>query len=163
MSLRRLLVVARDEFRLTLRRPMVWTLLVMLFLLSWGLSEGVVGIAIGSGDASVGGKRVFLTSQFAVTQVLTVFAFTIYIFFVSAAAGLAIIRDDESRALEVILSTPLRPVEYAWGKFAGVTTAFLAVLAIHVVTLVAFLSFIPNADMLEARGPFALANYLVPA
>jgi len=163
MSARRFLVVARDEFRLTLRRPMVWTLLVMLFLLSWGLSEGVVGVAIGSGDASVGGKRVFLTSQFAVTQVMAVFVFLIYTFFVSAAAGLSVIRDDESRALEVLLSTPLRPVEYAWGKFAGVTAAFLTVLAIHVAFLIFFLSFVPNADMVEARGPFAISNYLVPA
>ncbi|MCC6930436.1 MAG: ABC transporter permease [Gemmatimonadaceae bacterium] len=163
MSASRLLIVARDEFHLTLRRPMVWTLIVLLFLLSWGLSEGVVGVAIGSGDASVGGKRVFLTSQFAITQVMAVFVFMFYTFFVSAAAGLSVIRDDESRVLEVLMSTPLRPVEYAWGKFAGVTAAFLVVLVLHIACLVVFLSLVPNADMIEARGPFALSNYLVPA
>lgn len=163
MSARRFLVVARDEFALTLRRPMVWTLLVLLLFLSWGMSAGVVQVALGSGDASVGGKKAFLTSQFAITQIMTVFTFTIYTFFVTAAAGLSVIRDDESRALEVLRATPLQPAEYAWGKFGGVSAAFLAVLAINLFALILFLSVLPNANMLDVRGPFALGNYLVPA
>ena len=163
MNMRRLMVVARDEFALTLRRPMVWTLLALLLLLTWGIAAGGVQVALGSGDASVGGKKAFLTSQFAVTQIMTVFTFTIYTFFAASAAGLSVIRDDEARALEVLQATPLRPTEYAWGKYAGVTAAFLVVLAMHLVLLVLFLSVIPNADMLETRGPFALGNYLIPA
>ncbi|MEP7381531.1 MAG: M1 family aminopeptidase [Gemmatimonadota bacterium] len=163
MSGRRLMVVARDEFTLTLRRPMVWTLLALLLLLSWGIAEGVVQVALGSGDASVGGKKAFLTSQFAITQIMTVFTFTIYTFFAAAAAGLSVIRDDESRALEVLQATPLRPTEYAWGKFLGVSTAFLVVLAVNLAALILFLSVLPNADMLDVRGPFATGNYLVPA
>ncbi len=160
---RRLWIVARDEFALTLRRPMVWTLLVLLFLITWGMSEGVVQIVLGSGDASVGGKKAFVTSQFAVTQIMTVLSFGLYAFFVAAAAGLSVIRDDEARALEILNSTPLRPTEYAWGKFLGVSGAFLLVVAFHVALLILFLSVLPNADMQESRGPFALTNFLVPA
>ncbi|HNV77443.1 MAG TPA: ABC transporter permease subunit, partial [Gemmatimonadaceae bacterium] len=160
---RRLWIVARDEFALTLRRPMVWTLLVLLFLITWGMSEGVVQIVLGSGDASVGGKKAFVTSQFAVTQIMTVLSFGLYTFFVAAAAGLSVIRDDEARALEILNSTPLRPTEYAWGKFLGVSAAFLLVVAFHVSLLILFLSVLPNADMQESRGPFALTNFLVPA
>ena len=163
MSGRRLLVVARDEFALTLRRPMVWTLLALLLFLSWGMSEGLVQVALGSGDASVGGKKAFLTSEFALTQIMTVFTFTLYTFFAAAAAGLSVIRDDESRALEVLQATPLRPTEYAWGKFGGVSAAFLVVLAMNVTALVLFLSVLPNADMLDVHGPFAIGNYLLPA
>lgn len=163
MSLGRTMVVARDECELTLRRPMIWTLLALVLLMTWGISEGFVQVALGSGDASVGGKKAFVTSQFAIAQIMTVFTFSIYTFFVAAAAGLSVIRDDEARALEMLLSTQLRPAEYAWGKFAGVTAALLLVLALHVLALVFFLSLIPNADMLESRGPFALGNYLVPA
>ncbi len=163
MSARRLLVVARDEFALTLRRPMVWTLLALLLFLSWGMSAGVVQVALGSGDASVGGKKAFLTSEFAITQIMTVFTFTIYTFFATAAAGLSVIRDDESRALEVLRATPLQPSEYAWGKFGGVSAAFLAVLVLNLTALILFLSVLPNANMLDVRGPFALGNYLIPA
>ncbi len=163
MSSRRLAIVARDEFSLTLRRPMTWTLLVILFLMSWGLAEGVVGIVLASGDATVGGKRAFLTSEFALTQVTAVFTTSIYTFFLAAAAGLSIIRDDESRVLELLGSTPLRPSEYGWGKFSGVIAAFVSVLALNTLFLVLFLAVVPNADMLETRGPFALGNYLRPA
>lgn len=163
MSVARTMIVARDECALTLRRPMIWTLLTLVLLMSWGISEGFVQVALGSGDASVGGKKAFVTSQFAIAQLMTVFTFSIYTFFVAAAAGLSVIRDDEARALEVLLSTPLRPREYAWGKFAGVTTALLLVLVVHVLALMLFLSFMPNADMQESRGPFALGNYVVPA
>ena len=163
MSWRRLAVVAGDEFKLTLRRPMVWVLLVLLLVLSYGLAAGWVGIQLSSGDASVGGKKAFLTSEFALTQVIAVFSWSAYIFFVSAAAGLAVIRDDEARVLEVLHATPLRPSEYGWGKFVGVWGAFMAVLALNVLALIVCLAVLPNAEMLETRGPFAIWNYLRPA
>ena len=70
MSFARLRVVAADEFWLTLRRPMVWVLIALLLFLSYGLSAGWVAIGIASGDASVGGTRAFLTSEFALTQII---------------------------------------------------------------------------------------------
>ncbi len=162
MSLRRLCVVAADEYRLTLRRPMVWVLIALVLFLSYGLSAGWVQIIIASGDASVGGTRTFLTSEFALTQIIATLTWAAYIFFVSAAAGLSVIRDDEARVLEILQSTPLQPHEYAWGKFVGVFGAFLTLLAGNVLLLMLFFAVVPNASMIEARGPFELGNYLKP-
>jgi ABC-type transport system involved in multi-copper enzyme maturation permease subunit len=163
MSWRRLRVVMADEWRLTLRRPMVWVLIALVAFMSYGISDGWVGIAISSGDAGVGGKRVYLTSEFALSQIFAIFSWTLYIFFLTAASGLTVIRDAEARVLEVLQATPLTPAEYAWGKFLGVFGGFLTVFVGMVVFLILALSVIPNADMLEARGPFALTNYLKPA
>ncbi len=162
MSLRRLGVVARDELRYTVRRPMVWILLVLLVLITWGLSSGNVQIIIASGDATVGGKKAWLTSEFALSQILAITSFLFYLFFASAAAGLTVIRDAEAGVLEILQATPLRPSEYVWGKFLGVLGGFLAVLALHVAILILILQVLPNADMLDTRGPFALGNYLHP-
>lgn len=163
MSPYRLWVVAADEFRYTLRRPITWVLILIVAFLSWGISAGFVQIVISSGGATVGGRKAFLTSEFALTQILAVFSWLAYIFFVSVAAGLGVPRDDEARVLDVLQSTPLRPVEYAWGKFTGVFGAYAAVAAGNVLLLMLFLAVLPNAEMLETRGPFSAWNYLKPA
>jgi ABC-type transport system involved in multi-copper enzyme maturation permease subunit len=111
----------------------------------------------------VGGKKAFLTSEFAVSQIVAVISYTLYLFTVSAAAGLSVVRDGEAGVLELLNSTPLTPSEYAWGKFSGTVVAFLGVLAMQVLLMMVFLQWIPNADMLETRGPFVLMNYLRPA
>lgn len=163
MSVRRLMVVARDEFTMNLRRPLVWIMLILITLLVWGLSEGGVQIVIASGDASVGGKKAFLTSEFAVSQIVAVLSYTLYLFTVSAAAGLSVVRDSDAGVLELLNATPLTPGEYAWGKFTGTVGAFLGVLVLQVLLMMVFLQWIPNANMLETRGPFVVMNYLRPA
>ncbi|MEP7344362.1 MAG: hypothetical protein ABI877_03805, partial [Gemmatimonadaceae bacterium] len=163
MSVRRLLVVARDEFKMNLRRPLVWIMLLLIGLMVWGISEGGVQIVIGSGDASVGGKKAFLTSEFAISQIVAVLSYTFYLFFLSAAAGLSVVRDGDAGVLELLNATPLTPREYAWGKLGGTVVAFLGVLAMQVLLMMIFLQWIPNADMLETRGPFVLSHYLRPA
>jgi ABC-2 type transport system permease protein len=162
MNVRRMRVVAMDELRLTLRRPLTWVLVALLLFLSYGLSAGWVSIVISSGDASVGGTRAHLTSEFALTQIFAALSWSAYIFFASAGAGLGIIRDGESRALEILQSTPLRPAEYAWGKYLGVLGAFTLVLLANTLLLMVCLALLPNAEMLEARGPFVATNYLKP-
>lgn len=163
MSWRRFSTVALDELRLTLKRPMVWVLLGLFAFMAYGLSAGWVQIGLSTGDAGVGGKKAFLTSEFALSQVIAVFCWSISTFFVAAAAGLAVIRDDEAKVLEVLHATPLKPAEYGWGKYVGVLSAFLVVLAALLAMLVFCLQVLPNAEMLETRGPFAIGNYLKPA
>ncbi|MBK8247931.1 MAG: ABC transporter permease [Gemmatimonadetes bacterium] len=162
MSASRVWVVAVDELRLTLRRPLTWVLIALLLFLSYGLSAGWVQIAISSGDASVGGTRAHLTSEFALTQIFAAFSWSAYIFFAAAGAGLGVIRDGESRVLEILQSTPLRPAEYAWGKYLGVLAAFVVVLIGNTLVLMVCLAVLPNAEMLDARGPFVATNYLKP-
>jgi ABC-type transport system involved in multi-copper enzyme maturation permease subunit len=144
----------------TLKRPLFWSLVLLLFLFSWMMSSG--DLQISSGDSSVGGTKAWLTSEFAFAQVLAYLVALLYSFFVSIAAGTAVLADDEHKVSEILHSTPLEPGEYIWGKFLAVTTGFLGALALHVLFTAFFNHVVPNADAAEMRGPFALVSYLRP-
>lgn len=149
------------ELAFTLRRPLFWILLLIVLLMSWGLSTGHMQIA--SGDSSVGGQRAWITSEFSVAFILTIMICAMHGFFLSIAAGTTVVRDDESRTGELLHSTMLRPGEYVWGKFLAVLTGFALALLGHLLFMVLFNHLIPNAEAVEVRGPFAVANYLRPA
>ncbi|HKG92431.1 MAG TPA: ABC transporter permease [Gemmatimonadaceae bacterium] len=161
MSLARLRLVLALDLRHNLRRPLFWILLVLLFLMAWGMSAG--NVRIGTGDSSVGGRKAWLTSEFAQTQLLAAIVFIIYAFFIAVGAGMSVIADAEAKVGEVLHATPLRPREYVWGKFLAVLATFGLVLAVHVALNVMFNHAVPNAGMAEARGPFHLVNYVRPA
>ncbi len=161
MSARRLFEIARTEFRFQTRRPLFWVLLVVIALTAWGLSTGNLRIA--AGDSDVGGKRVFITSQFAVGFSLSVTVMLLYGFFLAVAAGMSVIRDDELKVGEILHSTPLTPSEYVWGKFAGVAAAFALVLGADL-ALRAFCNHaLSTPKSAEFVGPFAAWNYVRPA
>jgi ABC-2 type transport system permease protein len=153
--------VSGMALRHTLKRPLFWVLILLLALMSWGLSTGSVSIS--SGDASVGGKKAWLTSEFNVAFVIAILVALIYGFFVSVAAGMAVIEDDEQRVSEIVAATPLTPAEYVWGKFLAIMAAFFGVLGLHLLMMVFWYQWVPNAAAAEIRGPFHLANYLRPA
>jgi ABC-type transport system involved in multi-copper enzyme maturation permease subunit len=149
------------ELSSTLKRPLFWSLLVLLFLGSWLLSTG--GLRISSGDSSVGGTKAWLTSEFAFAQLLAYLVALLYGFFASIAAGTVVTTDDDQKVGEVLHSTPLRPGEYVWGKFLAIATGFLVALGFHVLFSAFFNHVVPNAKAAEIRGPFELVNYLRPA
>jgi ABC-type transport system involved in multi-copper enzyme maturation permease subunit len=152
--------VFAQELGQTLGRPLVWFLVLLLFLLSWGLSSGHLQIA--SGDTTVGGTKAWITSEFSFASTLALLTGIVYVFFVSIAAGLAVIRDDELRVGELLHSTALRPGEYVWGKFLAIVTGFLLVLGLHVLFAILFYHLVPNPEAEEIRGPFQAVNYLRP-
>jgi ABC-type transport system involved in multi-copper enzyme maturation permease subunit len=149
------------ELSQTLKRPMVWVLLTILFLLTWGMSTGHVSFS--SGDSSVGGKKAWLTSEFSVAFQLIIVVTLLDCFFLSIVAGTAILEDDEQRVTEILSATPLSPSEYVWGKFLAVGAAFLTILLGHLMLLAAFNHLLPNSAAAEIRGPFSAGNYLRPA
>jgi ABC-type transport system involved in multi-copper enzyme maturation permease subunit len=161
MSIRRLALVCGLELGHNVRRPLYWILILIVVLMSWGLSTGSVQIR--SGDSSVGGTKAWITSEFAMAQIETVLVFVAYSFFLAVAAGMTIIQDDEWRVGELLHTTPLRPGEYIWGKFLAVLLSFLVVLFIHVGSAAFFNHLVPSATALEFRGPFDPINYLRPA
>ena len=161
MSIRRLSMVFGRDFSQNTRRSMFFIWLALLVLIAWGLSSGKVRIQ--SGDSSVGGTKAFITSEFAVAQLLVIFVPLIYGFFVSVIGGMSVIQDDECRVGEVLHATPLRPGEYIWGKFLAVLASAALVLAVHVGMMILFSHGLPAGESREFRGPFALLNYLKPA
>ncbi len=161
MSIQRPLLVFRNELVQNVRRPLFWVLVLLILLFTWGLSTGVVRLA--TGDETVGGQKAWITSEFASAQLLCLVVFLLYTFFVAVAAGMGVINDDELKVGEILHVTSLRPGEYVWGKFLGVLFCFLFILVFHLLAMIFFNQYLPNAKADELRGPFVLANYLRPA
>lgn len=159
--MRRAWAVYRLELAHTLTRPLFWFLVLLLALMSWGLSTG--SVTISSGDTSVGGTRAWITSEFSFAYVVAILAALIYSFFVAIGAGMAVVQDDDLRIGEVLHATPLGPGEYVWGKFLALATAFLTALALHLLGAMAFNHLLPNPAAADVRGPFDAVNYLRPA
>lgn len=158
---RRLREVFRVELGWQLRRPLFWVMVVLAVLITWGLSTGAVRIA--SGDSDVGGMKAHMTSMFAQSLQLSIFFVLIYVFFFAVACGMPVIRDDEERVGDLLHSTPLRPAEYAWGKFLAAFCACALAFVAHLLFAMVFNHLVPSADAEKYRGAFALGNYLWPA
>jgi ABC-2 type transport system permease protein len=161
MSLRRLYLVFKTELALHAKRPMTWILVVIMALTLWGMSRG--NVRIDSGDASVGGTKAWITSEFAIAQILSIVVFLVYTFFVAIAAGMSVIQDDERKVGELLHATPLTAREYVWGKVLAVIATFTGVLVVQQVFMMFCYHVLPNAKADEIRGPFVLAAYVVPA
>ncbi len=161
MSFRRMFLVFKTDLVLHARRPMTWILVLIMGFMVWGLSSGSARIQ--SGDASVGGSKAWITSEFAIGMTVCVTVFLFYTFFVAVAAGMAVIQDDERKVGEILHATPLTPHEYVWGKLLAVLAAFAGVLVIQQLFSMFCYHLLPNAKADEMRGPFSLAAYLVPA
>lgn len=161
ISLARTSTVFAEELARTFKRPLFWFLILLVFLLTWGMSTGHLHIATGSD--TVGGTKAWITSEFAFARTLMVMMALLYGFFGAIAAGMAVLSDDEARISDMLLSTPLKPAEYVWGKFLALLTGFTAALAIHVLLEVFFNHLLPNPGAAEIRGPLHLLNYLRPA
>jgi ABC-2 type transport system permease protein len=160
VNARRTFEVFRLEFSHSLRRPLFWVQLLLLAFMTFMLAAGKA--SIGSGDANVGGHKAWITSEFAITQTLIMLISIWYVFFISVAAGMAVIRDDEQGVGELLHSTPLTPAEYVWGKYLAVLASFLGVLVLHVGLAMTCNHLIPHGATADYIGPFAAGNYLRP-
>jgi ABC-2 type transport system permease protein len=161
MSAGRFCRVFRLDLLFNFRRPLFWFLIAIVLLTAWGFSTG--SMRIQSGDSQVGGVKAFITSEFAVAQILSVVVFLFYGFFIAVASGMPVIRDDDWKTADLLHSTPMTVGEYVWGKFAAVLLSFLFVLGLNLVAIMFFNHIVPNSQAFELRGPFAVMNYLRPA
>ncbi len=143
-----------------LTRPLFWSLILVLGIFSALFSTG--NMQISTGDASVGGTKAWITSEFNFAFFLSMLVALIYGIFASIASGLAVPADDESKVGDLLHSTPLKPGEYVWGKFLAIAFTFLVALGLHVAFTIFFYHLVPNAKAAEIRGPFDLLNYLRP-
>jgi len=141
--------VFRLDFLYCCRRPLFWILILLIGFTCWGLSSGSLQIA--TGDSHVGGMKAWITSEFAVSQMLIIVVFLWYGFFIAIAAGMPIIRDDELKMADLLHSSSLRVGEYVWAKFGSVLGAFLAVLVLHLLLMMFCNHLLPNERSLEIR------------
>ncbi|MBI5170013.1 MAG: hypothetical protein HZA61_11030 [Candidatus Eisenbacteria bacterium] len=160
MNFARTFEVFRQEFAHNLKRPLFWVQILVLGFLIYMMSTGKA--QIGSGDARVGGKKAWITSEFAVGQMLVMLMAIVYVFFVSVAAGMALIRDDEQKVGELLHSSPLRAGEYIWGKYAAVLATYVVILAFHIGFSMLCNHVLPHGGNAEFIGPFSVAHYLRP-
>jgi hypothetical protein len=122
MSFRRLFLVFKSDLAMHAKRPLTWVLVVVMALTVWGLSTG--NVRIDSGDASVGGTKAWITSEFAIAYTLSVTVFLFYVFFLAIAAGMAIRTTSESARS----CTPHRsPRTSTYGSFQNVLIAFTGI------------------------------------
>ncbi len=161
MNAGRFFRVAALDLRHNAGRPLFWIFMLVLALTSWGLSTG--HMTIQSGEGVVGGTRAWLTSEFSVSMLLSFVVLLFYGFFIAVAAGMSVISDEDLKVGPVLHATPLRPGEYVYGKFAAVLVSFAVVLGVHLMFMMFFNHIVPNAAAKEIRGPFELANYVIPA
>lgn len=160
MSAARLLQVAGQDLKHTLQRPLFWILVLVVALTTWGLSTG--DMTIQSGDSTVGGTKAWITSEFAVAKVMSFLVLLLYAFFVTVAAGMAVISDDDLQVGQLLHATRLSPAEYVYGKALAVLVSFTGVLAVHLVCMMIVNHLLPNPAASEVRGPFGLLNYVRP-
>jgi ABC-2 type transport system permease protein len=159
-SIRRFRTVLIGDLAYHVRRPLfiVWALI--LGLAAWGMSTG--SMRIQSGDATVGGTKAFVTSEFAVAMQLAVVTILFSGFFVAVAAGMTVIQDEQWRLGELIHATPLKPGEYIWGKFTAVLSGCALILVLQLASILFFNHVLPNSAAHEIRGPLHALNYLMP-
>jgi ABC-2 type transport system permease protein len=159
-SLRRLGFVAGLDVQESLRRPLF---LMFAALMLWNgqmMSRG--NWIYRSIDTSLGGQKAWADSEFQTVYIYALLSYFMVSFFVAVAAGMPLIRDAEYKVGDLLLSTPLRPSEYVWGKFlAALAACLLAVLVLPVSTgLLTHL--MPDPGNPEIYGPFELMNYARP-
>jgi ABC-2 type transport system permease protein len=159
--MRRAAVVFRLEMRHGLSRPLFAFLVALLLLVSLGFSTG--SLRISSGDATVGGTKAWITSEFNFAFAMSFLTILLYSFFVAIGCGLAVVQDEDWKISEVLHATRLTPREYVWGKFLALLGVFLVALGLEVLFAIVCNHLLPNAEAAEIRGPFGLVNYLRPA
>ena len=156
----RMVEVFRQEFLHNFKRPIFWVLILLTGFFAYSLAGGQASIS--SGDARVGGTRAWITSEFAVAQLLIMMVSLIYAFFVSVGAGMSVIRDADQKVGELLHSTRLTPAEYVWGKYFAQLASFTWVLGVHLALTMLFNHAMPHAENADSIGPFVLMNYLRP-
>ncbi len=160
MSAARFLEVTRREVGANLRRPLYYVLLAIVGYVSWFYAQG--DIRLQSGTTVIGGKEVWLNSEFFVSWSTAAITFAVYSFFVAIAAGMTVIRDDKLGVGEILHTTRLTPGEYVWGKFTAVLICFVVLLGLDLGLSMLFNHVVPNGAEPEQIGPFSAWTYLRP-
>ncbi len=145
--------LARFEWRYLRRLPSFYITTLIFFLLTF-LATTVDQIQIGGAGGNILANG---AQSIAITQlIMSLFA----MFLVANFIGNTAIRDWSSQMDGILFSTPIKPLAYLWGRFAG---SFLVVAVVFIGVPVAIWlgSLMPWVDG-EKFGPTVLRFYLWP-
>ena len=148
--MKRLLDVARFEFRYVCRNPLLWlTAVATLALFLVGMS--VDGFDLGNEGGLLKNAAYATLRNYAVVSVFFMFVTTSFV-------ANAVLRDDETGFGPIIRSTGITRVEYVLGRFAGAfAIAALCLLVVPLATLLgSVMPWAPPAQL----GPHRLADHL---
>lgn len=158
--IRRLLAFVKLELSGMWKRPLPLVMILLLGLLTIGLLAGGVQVSVGSTD--VGGEKLALNGGFNLAFFDVVVAAIVVPFFAAVICGMPLLVDGDRRIQPLLLSTPLRHVEYAAGRFAGAfAVLFMVIAGWQLLQVVAFESW-PLDPSRSTRAAFSLWNYLAP-
>lgn len=157
----RIWLIAKTDLLTYLKRPMVWVWIVLLGLLYWGLASGDVRIGTG-GDATIGGSKQHLSSEFEVSRIMSALMMIIHGFFATVLFGMAVIRDQESKIMPLLNSSRLKITEYLAAKLLGCLLLISFVLSINALLLIFFMYVVSDPTRSEYIGPFAITNFVWP-
>jgi len=160
MSARRCWLVASADLAEAARRPLFWLWAVLMGGNAWLMSRGIW--IYRSVDTSLGSPRAWANSEFQIGFVLPLLGFLLVAFFVAVAAGMPLIRDRERQVDAILAATQLTAGEYVWGKLLAALGACLAVMAVFLGILVAFVHGLPDAANPDIYGPWSALAYLRP-
>ncbi|MEI5640261.1 MULTISPECIES: ABC transporter permease/M1 family aminopeptidase [unclassified Pseudoalteromonas] len=144
------------ELRYFIRQPSFYVTSLVLFLLTFFAS---VSDAVQIG----GGGNVNINSPYTILQTISIM--TIFsIFLVVNFVGSAVIRDDQSKFSELILSKPLHLAQYRLGRFLGAYLVTLFVFSMCLVGIWVGSSIGGLVGWLDEEliGPNKLSYYLTP-
>jgi hypothetical protein len=158
--IRRMLTFVKLELTGMWKRPLPLSMLLLLCLLSIGLLGG--GVQVSAGSTDVGGDKLAINGGFNLAFFGVVVSAIVVPFFAAVICGMPLLVDGDRKIQPLLLSTPLRHLEYAAGRFFGALSILLMVIAgWQVVEIVAFESW-PLDPSRTVRTGFSLFNYLAP-
>lgn len=158
--IRRLLAFVKLELSGMWKRPLPLAMILLLGLLTIGLLAG--GVQVSAGSTDVGGEKLAINGGFNLAFFDVVVSSIVVPFFAAVICGMPLLVDGDRGIQPLLLSTPLRHVEYAIGRFAAAFSVLTVVIVgWQVLQVVAFESW-PLDPSRSTRAAFSLWNYLMP-
>ena len=158
--IRRLLAFVKLDAAGMWKRPLPVVMILLLGLFTIGLLGG--GVQVSAGSTDVGGDKLAINGGFNIAFIDVVISSIVVPFLAAVVCGMPLLVDADRRIQSLLLATPLRHAEYAFGRFAG-SLAVLAFVLVgwQVMQVVAFETW-PLDPSRTVRTAFSLWNYLVP-
>ena len=132
-----------------------------MILLYWGLSAGNVSVQV-SGDASAGGAKQHVTSEFFNARMTAAFTAIVHGFFVAVLFGMPVLRDLDSGIVPLLRSSKLSTTEYLMGKLLACLMTLALVLGSAILLAIFFNHVMPHPGREAYFGDFKFANYWKP-